>query len=198
MSVSQVKVRLAPQTGAALTLLAGQKLEIIDPTGGQVADLAVFTASDVREYFSPGRTIDYNEKIALTTGSALYSNRSQILMRFLEDDVAMHDILLSPCSERMFEILRGFRAHPSCHGNLSNALLPFGIKPDDIESTLNVFMNVGVDARGAVSIKPPISKAGDRLILQAQVDLIVGITACSSEFTNGGTCKPIEYRVVDA
>jgi uncharacterized protein YcgI (DUF1989 family) len=73
MSISQVKVRLAPQTGTGLKLYSGQTLEIIDPTGGQVADLALFSADDIRERLSPGRTIDYNENIALTTGSALYS-----------------------------------------------------------------------------------------------------------------------------
>lgn len=190
-------LRLAPQTGTAFRMAAGSVLDIVDPTGGQVADVALFVDGDADERFSPGRTIDYNETIALTTGAALYSNRSRVLMRLLDDDVASHDILLAPCSERMFEILRGYRAHPSCHGNLARALAKYGIASDAIDATLNVFMNVRVGADATIAIAPPLSRAGDRLVVRAELDLIVGLTACSSEFTNGGTCKPIDYRIHD-
>ena len=196
MSVPSLSfLRLAPQTGTAFRLFAGSSLEIVDPFGGQVADVAFFVDGDTSERFSPGRTIDYNETIALTTGAALYSNRSRILATLAEDDVASHDVLLAPCSERMFELLRDLRAHPSCHGNLATALAPYGVGDAAIDATLNVFMNVRVGAGGKVSIAPPRSRAGDRLVVRAAIDLVVGLTACSSEYTNGGVCKPIDYRI---
>ena len=43
-------------------------------------------------------------------------------------------------------------------------------------------MNVAVDgATGALSVLPPISRAGDHIVLRAEMDLIVGLTACSAE-----------------
>jgi uncharacterized protein len=195
MSVSSPSILLAPQTGTAVQLHRGDSLAIIDTTGGQVADLAVFSAADILESFSPGRTIDYLERIKLQVGDALYSQRSNELAVITRDDVGVHDILLSPCSQAMFA-RRGEFGHASCHANLTSSLAPFGIEPDAIVATLNVFMDVRVDARGGVSIHPPPSRVGDRFELRAQRDLIVGITACSSELTNAGQCGPIAYRVL--
>ncbi|MFC6616931.1 DUF1989 domain-containing protein [Deinococcus radiophilus] len=78
------------------------------------------------------------------------------------------------------------------------AFEPFGIQPDQIPTTLNIFMNVLVDQQGRVNIGPPISQAGQRLELRAEMDLIVGLTACSAEGSNNGTFKPIDYVVIPA
>ncbi len=198
MSVSPLAIPLLtipPQSGVALQLRRGKRLTIVDSYGSQVADLALYGRSDNREQFSPGRTIDYEGSTSLTAGATLYSNRSNPMAVIVRDDVGRHDCLLSPCSERMFEILQGQRGHRSCHENLSRALAPHGIDSDDVLATFNVFMNVTVAPDGAIVIKPPLSKAGDRIVFEAQMDLIVGLTACSSEFTNGGDCRPIGYSV---
>jgi uncharacterized protein YcgI (DUF1989 family) len=195
MSVQKELTLVPKQTAVAFRVCRGNALTIIDPQGSQVADLAAYCAADVREQFSAGRTIDYAGRINFPVGSVLYSNRSNPMFVVERDDVGVHDCLLSPCSERMFELLRGETAHPSCHGNLSMALNPYGIGEDAVLATLNVFMNVTVLPSGETSIQPPISKAGDRLVMRACMDLIVGLSACSSEFTNGGRCAEIAYVV---
>ncbi|MFN2528239.1 MAG: DUF1989 domain-containing protein [Candidatus Baltobacteraceae bacterium] len=195
MSVSSL-VRIEAQSGTALELAAGQALEIVDLEGRQVADVAIFRAEDVRESFSPGRTLDYNEAMSISTGATLYSNRSTPLMRIEQDDVGRHDYLLSPCSKRMFEILRGLNNHPSCLSNLTQSLCPYGVSEDDLHGTLNIFMNVEIGDRGRIAVRTPISKAGDRLVLRALTEVLVGLTACSSEHTNGGRCKPIGFRIL--
>jgi uncharacterized protein len=194
MPISPLR-RIDPQSGCAFEIYQGQALEIWDPFGEQVADLALYSRSDRKEYFSSGRTLDYNGRIFLTTGDVLYSNRSTQMMRIERDDAGRHDYLLTPCSARMFEILRDMPNHPSCHGNLAMALRPFGISDDDIHSTFNVFMRVEINSAGSIAIRTPSSKAGDRIAFRALTDLIVGLTACSSEHTNNGVCKPIDFRV---
>jgi uncharacterized protein YcgI (DUF1989 family) len=196
MSVSPLIHRLDSQTGCALLLGAGEALEITDIEGEQVADLAIFSQADPGEYFSSGRTLDYNSHIFISTGATLYSNRSSPLMRIEADDVGIHDYLLAPCSGRMFEILRGLSSHRSCHENLVTALSPYGIHADNIDSTFNAFMHVEVTSDGAITLLPPLSQAGDRIVLRAAMELLVGVTACSSEHTNNGRCKPIGYRIV--
>jgi uncharacterized protein YcgI (DUF1989 family) len=195
MPVSAPTTLLAPQSGTAVQLHRGDTLAIIDTTGGQVADLAFFSAADVLESFSPGRTIDYLERIKLRVGDSLYSQRSNELAIVTRDDVGVNDMLLAPCSQAMFA-KRGEFGHASCHANLTASLAPFGIGPHAIVATLNVFMDVRVDADGRVTIHPPPSRVGDRFELRAQRDLIVGITACSSELTNAGQCKAIAYEVL--
>jgi len=48
---------------------------------------------------------------------------------------------------------------------------------------------------GELKVLPPISKAGDRIVLRAAMDLIIGLTACSAPDSNGGSFKPIHYQV---
>jgi uncharacterized protein len=189
-------LHLEPQTGAALVVKRGQRLEIIDPQGEQVSDLVSFAEADRREWLSSGRTIDYANTIYLTAGHTLYSNRSRPMWTMIEDTVGRHDFLLTPCSPETFTILyRTTGHHPSCFENLSHHLAPFGIAPDEIPTTLNVFMNVDILPTGELQILPPRSRAGDRLVLRAEMDMIVGVTACSAELSNNGRFKPIDVRL---
>ncbi len=191
------RVRIEPQTGHGLELRRGQVLRIIDPEGEQVSDVMAFAAGDKAEKLSSGRSIDYNNTIYLTTGHVLYSNRSRPMFTVLEDTVGRHDFLLTPCSPETFELLyeghEGY--HPSCLENLTVNLRPFGIEEDDIPTTFNVFMNVAVSPEGELDIGPPLSKAGDYVDLRAEMDLVVGVTACSAEKSNNGSFKPVEIEV---
>ena len=96
----------------------------------------------------------------------------------------------------MFQILHKLDGHPSCQDNLVRALQPFNILDDDIHATFNAFMRVDIHSNGSIAVMPPSSRAGDRVVLRALVDLIVGLTACSSEHSNNGVCNPIDYRVI--
>ena len=193
------KSRLEPQTGTAFELKAGQILRVIDIEGEQVADLTAFARADTTEWLSSGRSIDYANTIYLTRGHILYSNRSRPMFTITDDDVGRHDFLLTPCSRETFEIIyKTTDYHPSCFENLWRNLAEFGIPPDAIPTTLNIFMNVEVAADGTLKILPPRSKAGDALTLRAEMDLVVGLTACSAEMSNNYRFKPIAYEILDA
>jgi uncharacterized protein YcgI (DUF1989 family) len=191
------RYHLEPQTGVGLRLRRGQVLRVIDPQGEQVSDVVAFAADDTGERLSSGRSIDYNNTVYLTAGHVLYSNRSNPMFTILEDRVGRHDFLLTPCSPETFEILyeghEGY--HPSCFENLEKNLEPFGIAGDDIPTTFNAFMNVAISATGELHIGPPLSGPGDFLDLRAEMDLIVGVTACSAEKSNNHSFKPIDLEV---
>ena len=189
---------LEPQTGSAFEVKRGQTLRVVDPTGEQVADVTAFSRADSREWLSSGRSIDYNNSIYLTRGHTLYSNRSIPMFTITEDTVGRHDFLLAPCSIEMFRLLHGTEGdHPSCFSNLADALAAFSIPPDAIPNAFNVFMNVEVLPSGALRIAAPLSKRGDHIDLRAEMDLVVGVTACSAEQTNNGNFKPIDVFVLD-
>ena len=193
------KTRIPPQTGTAFEIAAGEQLRIVDPLGEQVADMIAFARSEPQEWLSSGRTIDYANTIYVTTGHTLYSNRSRPMWTILEDTVGRHDFLLTPCSPETFKIIYNHQGHhPSCFENLSINLARFDIPPDSIPTTLNVFMNVEVAPSGELSIGPPRSKSGDYILLRAEIDMIVGVTACSAELSNNGTFKPIDIEVLRA
>ena len=169
--------RIPPCSARAVEIDTGDLLEIVDPEGRQVCDLVAFHSDDQREYLSSGRSLDYASKLWLTTGDVLYSNRSRPMFDIVEDSVGRHDFTLTPCSRDTFRILYGDTdPRPGCEGNLVQALSPWRVGRDRIPIAFNVFMHV----------------AG------AAMPLLVGLTACSALQSNGGSFKPIDFRVVRA
>lgn len=187
---------IAKQTGAAFELKAGEKLKVIDPQGEQVSDMVLFNAKDSREKISSGKTLDFENTILITAGHHLWSNRSRKMMEILEDTNGRNDFLLAPCSPETFQILyNNPHYHPSCFENLYTNLAAFDITPDDIPTAFNIFMNVQFGLDGKLSVDPPLSKAGDYVLFEAKMDLIVGLTACSAEQSNNYAFKPIQYEI---
>ena len=161
---------LSPQTGHAFSVQEGQIIRVIDVAGGQVADLVCFARRDIEEYLSSGRTIDYNEKLFLSTGD----------------------------SREMFRLTYGkTKPHPNCLDNLSAALGQYGVRGFQIPTAFNIFMNVEVSTSGEVAVKPPLSKAGDFIDLRSEMDLIIGVTACAAGKCNNYRCTPITVEVYD-
>ncbi|MGB3624754.1 MAG: urea carboxylase-associated family protein [Henriciella sp.] len=189
-----------PRSAQAFTVKAGEKLKVIDPEGEQVADLVAFNEADLEEYLSSGRSIDYASRMFLTEGDTLYSNRSNPMFSIVEDDVGRHDFTLTPCSEDTFRIIYGDTdPAPGCEGNLARVLASHGISRDRIPIAFNVFMHVDVNGRtGEIKVLPPKSRPGDALVLEAQMDLVVGLTACSAGQSNNFNYKPIGYEIIKA
>jgi uncharacterized protein YcgI (DUF1989 family) len=179
--------------------MKGQQLWVEDLQGEQVSDFICYNLKDNAEYLSSGRTIDYADTIFLTNGHSFYSNRSNVMFRMVEDTVGRHDFLLTPCSKDTFRIIYGHsNPHRGCFGNLVAALEPYDIKGDNIPVCFNIFMHVDIDGHtGKIDVLPPKSKAGDHVVLEATMDLLVGMTACSAEKSNNFSFKPIGYRIIE-
>ena len=193
------RYHLEPRTGTAFTVRQGQRIRVIDTEGEQVADLISFAHRNTDEYLSSGRTIDYNEKIYQTTGDTLYSNLSNPMLSIIEDPVGKHDFLFAPCSREMFQLTYGISdPHPNCLDNLAHSLDRFGIKQFQIPNAFNIFMNTAISEDGAVTVKTPLSKAGDYIELQAQMDLIIGVTACAAGKCNNFRCTSIDIEIYAA
>ena len=187
------------QSGVAFKINKGQLLKVIDPHGEQVSDMVLFNAEDVREKISSGKTLDFEESILITKGNYLWSNRSRRMMEILDDTNGRNDFLLAPCSPETFTIMyNNPNYHPSCFENLYTNLKPFGIEPDDVPTAFNIFMNVQFDTNGRLSVMPPTSKAGDYVLFRAEMNLVVGLTACSAEDSNNGSFKPINYEILES
>lgn len=185
------------QSGTAFKLNKGQQLKVIDPMGEQVSDMVVFNAQEAGEKLSSGKTMDFEETLLITKGNHLWSNRSRQMMKILEDTNGRNDFLLAPCSPETFQIMyKNEMPHPSCFVNLHTNLEKFGIQKDDIPTAFNIFMNVQFSPEGKITVEAPLSKAGDYILFEAQMDLIVGLTACSAEDSNNGSFKPIQYEII--
>lgn len=188
---------IEPRHGTSFTLKKGDRLKITDIQGEQVSDFFCFMKNDPEDYLSSGRTLDYMSKLFLSTGDVLYSSKSIPMAKIIEDKVGRHDFLLTPCSRETFSIIyQDKHPHHGCEGNLINAFNDLGIKLKSLPTTFNVFMNVMISESGELKVAPPISKAGDYIVIEALEDLYVGLTACSALQSNNYAFKPIGFQVL--
>ena len=89
--------------------------------------------------------------------------------------------------------------HPNCHDNLCSALRSLGIEPRPLPTSFNFFMNVSVEACGRLVFAPPCSRPGDAIILRAEMDLAIAVSACPASTCNGGgPPRPLAYEILDA
>ena len=186
-----------PGTGAGLRLKRGQQLRVIDPEGGQSGDVVAYS-QDGRERLSNGRTFDYGGKIYVSTGDVLWSDRSNPMMTIVADEVGRHDFLYSPCSIEMYRIqykVTGY--HANCTDNLCSALRELGIEPGPLPTPLNIFMNVDVVDGGRLVFAPPRSRAGDSIVLRAEMDLAIALSSCPASTCNGGAPpRPLAFEIL--
>ena len=188
--------QIAPQTGVAFTVQKDQLIRVIDVEGQQVADLVCFARQNAEESLSSGRSLDYNEKLNLSIGDTLYSNRSNPMLSITRDSVGKHDFLFAPCSQEMFQKTYGAtEPHPNCLDNLTAALGPYGIRAFQIPTAFNIFMNVAISAAGRITVQPPLSQAGDYIDLRPEMNLIVAVSACSAGKCNNFRCTPIRVEI---
>jgi uncharacterized protein len=190
---------IAAAQRSGLRLGRGQQLRVIDPEGGQTGDLVAFS-QDGRQRLSNGRTFDYGGKIYVSTGDVLWSERSNPMLTIVADQVGRHDFLYCACSLEMYRIqyaVTGY--HPNCADNLCSALRELGIEPEPLPTPLNLFMNVEVVDGGKLVFAPPKSRAGDSIVLRAEMDLTIALSSCPASTCNGGApAKPLAFEILSA
>lgn len=185
---------LQPCSGMCIEVTKGQLVSVIDVEGGQVVDFFAESATNPNEFLSTGVTIDCNASLRLQKGDCIYSNRYRPMFLVVEDDVGEHDLLHPCCRPEMYDFFyHNGENHPNCLDNINQSLG----ERRPIICPVNLFMHVQIDAHGNVAVKPPLSKAGDRIVLKAQMDMRLGIAACSVSESdcNSGACTPIQVVV---
>ena len=58
-------------------------------------------------------------------------------------------------------------------------------------------MHTKIHINGNISVEKPVSKADDKIILKALMDITLGVAACSVSESkcNSGTCSPVKIVI---
>ena len=162
--------------GRAMDASRGQLITVTDLEGGQVVDFFAESAQNPDEFVSPGVTIDCNESLRLNVGDTIYSNLYRPMFTVISDDVGEHDLLHPCCRPEMYAFFyHNGEGHANCLDNINRNL---GRKHPIIHP-VNLFMHTVIESNGKIAVKPPISRAGDQIVLRAEMDVRLGIAACS-------------------
>src|SRR5262249_43348562 len=187
------------RAGQAVRLSRGWSVKLVNTVGSQVVDTGAFNAQDLAEHMSMEHTRVMLGRVNPRAGDPLYSNRRRPLLRMAEDtSPGGHDTLRAACDPVRYRML-GFEQHASCAENLVSALAELGLQAPHSPCPLNMFENCPVGEAGALVVVPPPVKAGDYVLLTAEVDAVVVFSACPMDVfpTNGPdrTPKPVAYQV---
>jgi len=193
---------LTASQGIAVPLRQGQSIRVTNTHGTQVVDTWVLSAADPLDYGAMEHTRSANSQIYLGEGDRIVSIHRRPLVTLVQDtSPGRHDTQLCPCNSEIYAELGHKGPHRSCTGNFHEAIGRLGIRLPFTPASLNLFMNVPIDAEGRVSRVPPTSKPGDSVTLRAEMDVIVVLSACPQDITpiNGAGCTPrdVAYSVID-
>jgi urea carboxylase-associated protein 1 len=174
----------------------GDVLRLVDLEGQQAIDFLCYNASDPAERYNAANTIKLNQNIYLGKGCVLWSVRARKMMTIIEDSCGAHDTLYGCCSIEIDEVRFGKRNTQSCQLNFEAELAKHGLGEKDIVANVNFFMNVPVEADGAVAIAAGRSKPGDHVDLRAEMDLLVVISNCPERDNPAAGFKPTPVRAI--
>ena len=182
------KILIPACSGKRIDVRKNQTITIVDVEGGQVVDF--FAEVDDNEFLSTGVTIDCNESLKLKVGDIIYTNLYHPMLEVISDDVGEHDLLHPCCRPEMYDFFyNNGEGHPNCLDNINGALGEH--RP--IITPVNLFMYTKINTDGSISVEVPRSKAGDRIVLRALMDITLGVAACSISESkcNSGKCSSI-------
>lgn len=192
---------MEPGTGKAIELLKGQILRIEQIEGGQCVDFNCFNLHDYKEYMHTGRTRTLHG-LHPTKGHFMWSAppRERALVYILEDTANCNDVLFPRCSAHLYESVYGFADHTNCHDIQSEAQREYGMTPDDVHDSFNLFMHTGVDAEGKPWIGRQSSKPGDFIDLLAIEDVLAVPNVCGADImrTSNFSIKAVKLSIYKA
>ena len=203
---------MPPKTGLALTVTTGQVLRVTDLEGKQVVDMALFNKANPREKLStsysrtryiPKPGAEYVPRDRLTEGDTLMSTICRPMMTILKETPeikGVHDTHNRMCNRYLYDSY-GVGPRDGCHENIANAVAPYGLLPEDVPDTMDLFMDYHHDcARQRWVIGEPVTKPGDYIEFRAEMDLIVGLSNCPLDVLapcNGYNCTPVKISVFE-
>lgn len=181
-------------SGIKLDVKKGQNITVIDIEGGQVVDFFAEAADGPNEFLSTGVTIDCNESLKLKIGDIIYTNLYRPMMKVLSDDVGEHDLLHPCCRPEMYDFFyHNGKGHPNCFDNINTALN----EQRPVITPVNLFMHTKINTDGSIAVEAPISRAGDKIVIKALLDITLGAAACSVSESkcNSGKCSPVKIII---
>src|SRR5499425_349677 len=187
-----LKSEVVPKnSGAAFEVRKGQRLRI---AGRSIVDFVAFNLHDLSERFDQARTKTNQVKIFISTGDVLFSKRNSSMLTIVQDTFTegRHDLQKGMCSRKRFEMVargeskrvfaEGVGINPrkadeipdhGCWENLSAAVKPWNIAPDDVPSPFNIFQCMRIDPESGMMYDTAVRpKEEAHVDFRAEMDLL--------------------------
>lgn len=179
---------------------AGQTLRIVDLEGNQAVDFLMYALEDDAERYSAQDTIAAQGNIFLRAGSVLMSNEGRPMAVVTTTAVEYHDTIGGACSCESNTLRYGHhtKSQHACVENFLQGNARYGRGKRDMVSNINWFMNVPVEADGALGIVDGISAPGLFVDIRAEMDVVAVVSNCPQINNPCNGFDPTPVRMVIA
>ena len=185
-------VTIPARSGKAARVTAGQLVKVINTHGTQIVDTWAFD-SESAEPMSMEHTRTALARVRPKAGDTLVTSTRRPIITMVEDNSpGIHDTLMAACDRQRYEQLGATGYHDNCTDNLAAALAELKFAVSGTPSPWNLFQNTPFAADGAITFEPPGGKAGDYVLLRAEMDCVVAFSACPQDMipVNGPNRNP--------
>jgi uncharacterized protein len=171
---------LQPVTGKAVPVMRGEVLRIEQAEGGTCVDFNAFNLHDHKEFLDCGFTRSF-QSFDPRKGEFIWTNapRGRPMFGILEiADTCELDIVGHRCNRVFQELGWGLTAHANCQDSLAEAIREYGLTPDDVHDSFNLWMATTIDESGRRKFKWNPAAKGDRIDLLAMFDVLAVACIC--------------------
>jgi uncharacterized protein YcgI (DUF1989 family) len=184
------------RTGYCFEVKKGDLIRLTDLEGAQPIDFWAFNKSDVKEFLSVEHTRVANLSLDVRPGQSTVTTKRQPIVTMVEDNSpGQHDMLLAACDITRYQQLGVKEYHVNCQDNLHAALKEKGIELGFSPQPWNLFTNFPVTPDRKIIITAPETKAGDNLILRAEMDAYIAISACPQDQNQTCGGQPTNVKI---
>ena len=191
------EVLIEAARAARINVHAGERLEIINLEGQQICDFFAFRKDDPHIYLSPAQTRAAHRRWRIGLGDLLYDETREAVFKIVDDTVGRHDCMFCCCDVYRYTKTYGDPEHRSCRTNLAQCITDLSIPYDYLPDPFNFFQNSEPMSDGGFAMRPSIAGPGDKIVLEALVDMIAVGSACPMDYypANGERLTDLKFVV---
>jgi uncharacterized protein YcgI (DUF1989 family) len=189
---------IEPVTGKAVPVLSGEVLRISQVEGGTCVDYNAYNLHDYKEYLDCGfnrfRGIVAGRGAIVWTGSP--RGRPMYVIADHSDRFEQY-YQGHRCNGIMNEIDYGWVDHPNCQDTFAETIREYGLTPDDVHDSYNLWMRTSVTPAGRRQFHWNKAQKGDYVDLLAVMDTLSVPVICGGDISslNNFDPRPIRLQV---
>jgi uncharacterized protein YcgI (DUF1989 family) len=196
MTKTKEAFHIPARTGKGFTVRKGDLIRIVDLWGQQPVDFWALSRRDASEHLSCQHTKPSIEKLFPQEGDAAYTTHRRPIVTLVEDhSPGQHDMQFAACDKWRYKELGASGKHASCTDNFHAALKALSLKLPFTPQPWNLFTNFFINPDGTFTVRAPDTKPGDYVVLRAEMNAYVVVSACPQDMNDTCGGNPTEIRV---
>jgi len=168
------------------TLGRHDRLKITDLEGGANVGLLLYNRDLFLDRLNLPDTLKAQHTAKITTGHTLMSDMGRVLCSVVEDSTGWNDPICGHSHAKQVEKKFGSKTYQEAHNefyrNAHDCFLvelgKWGMGKPDLVANLNLFSKVAADDDGGLNFAAAHSKAGDFVVLRAEMKVLVVLNTC--------------------